>query len=444
MAADAAAFVRQFRDSAPYISAHRGRTVVVRVAGEALADMDAAATLLQDLALVHSLGIRTVVVAGVRPRVEARLQQQGVASRYHQGLRVTDGTALACVKEVVGALRVELEALLSMGLANSPMAGLRLRVASGNHVIARPVGVRDGVDFLYTGEVRRVDAAAMDDALAAGALVLLAPLGYSPTGEAFNVSADDVALAAATGLGADKLLILDPGAPVRESDGTLVPELDLHGAAVARDRLCEDAGGAAGVRHLDLARHACRHGVRRVHLLDPREDGVLLRELFTRDGAGTLIAGDPFEILRRATVDDVGGILELIAPLEREGVLVRRSREELETRIDEYLVVERDGMIIATAALSPHHRDGMAELACFVIHPDYRGRDRGDALLRRIERRAREQRVEALFVLTTRTAHWFRERGFEPARLSDLPVDRQALYNLRRGSQVFIKPLAGS
>ena len=440
MAHDDGAYVAWFRRSAPYINAHRGRTVVVSVGGEALGG-DQAPTLLHDVALLNSLGVRVVLVPGARPQVERRLLERGGQVRYEGGYRVTDALALECLKEAVGALRVEIEALLSMGVANSPMAGFRLRVASGNFVTAKPLGVRDGVDYQHTGEVRRVDAAGIQERLADGNVVLVSPLGYSPTGEVFNMVAEDVALGVATALGADKLIYLTEGDALLDEHGELIRELDLHEAAQRLEAMRGGGDGATGLRLLDAAVRACRHGVRRVHLVDGERDGGLLLELFTRDGVGTLVAGNPFESLRAATVDDVGGILELIEPLERDGVLVRRSREELETRIDDYVVVERDGMVIATAALSPHRSAGMAELECFVIHPEYRGGQRGDMLLRHVEREARAHGLERLFVLTTRTAHWFRERGFEPARLEDLPVERQALYNLQRRSQVFIKPI---
>ncbi|WP_290651065.1 amino-acid N-acetyltransferase [Aquisalimonas sp.] len=440
MARDTAAFVQWFRRSSPYINAHRGRTMVVSVGGGALRG-ERAAALLQDIALLNSLGVRVVLVPGARPQIEERLRLRNVELRYHGDYRITDAAALEAVKEAVGALRVEIEALLSMGLANSPMAGFRLRVASGNFVTAKPLGVRDGVDYQHTGEVRRIDTTAIRERLAAGNIVLVLPLGCSPTGEVFNLVAEDVALCSATALAADKLLYLTDGDVLLDEAGELIRELDLQEAGWHLEALRRQCDGTARLRLLDAAVRACRQGVQRVHLVNRERDGGLLLELFTRDGVGTLVAGDPFESLRPATADDVGGILRLIEPLEREGVLVRRSREELETRIGDYLVVERDGMIIATAALSPHRSAGMAELECFVIHPEYRGGNRGDTLLRHVEREARTRGLEHLFVLTTRTAHWFRERGFEPARLQDLPVERQSLYNLKRRSQVFIKAL---
>jgi amino-acid N-acetyltransferase len=359
--------------------------------------------------------------------------------QYVNGLRVTDATALACVKEAAGTVRVEIEALLSMGLANSPMAGADIRVASGNFVTAQPLGVRDGVDYLHTGEVRRIDSEALHRQLDDGALVLLSPIGFSPTGEVFNLSAEDVATAAAIQLRADKLIYLIDGNGLQLDDDTLVRELNLNEA----ESFLEEKGELALAigKSLFSAIFACSNGVTRAHLINRHVDGSLLLELFTRDGIGTLISGETFEDIRQATIDDVGGILELIAPLEQEGVLVRRERERLEMEIDYFTVVERDGTIIACAALYPFSEEGCGELACLAVHREYRNQGRGDDLLEYIERQAKGLGINRLFVLTTRTAHWFQERGFKAAALDDLPMARQELYNYQRRSKVFIKAL---
>ncbi len=435
-----AAHVQWFRDSAPYIHAHRGRTFVVVFGGEAVAD-PAFPALIHDVALLHSLGVRLVLVHGARPQIEARLRERGAEIRYVNGLRVTGPDALAGVKEAAGSVRVEIEALLSMGLANTPMAGARIRVASGNFVVARPLGVRDGVDYQLTGEVRRVDAEAIRRHLDGGAIVLLSPLGYSPTGEVFNLSAEDVAAAAAVALRADKLLGLVEAEGVTDGRRRLMPQLspgDAEALLRGRRRLPEDIA-----RQLSMAAQACRGGVARAHLVSRRFDGALLLELFTRDGVGTLVTSETFEGLRRATIEDVGGILELIAPLEAEGILVRRSRERLEMEIDRFTLIERDGMIVACAALYPFPEERVGELACLAVHPDYRHGGRGDALLRHVERQAAGLGIARLFVLTTRTAHWFRERGFEPAEPQELPVRRRELYNYQRNSKVFVKRVTG-
>lgn len=436
-------FVDWVRQATPYIHAHRGRTFVVAFGGEAVAD-PRFPDLVHDIALLHGLGIRLVLVHGARPQIEARLAGRGAQLRYVNGLRITDQTALACVKEAAGVVRVEIEALLSLGLANSPMAGVRIPVVSGNFVTARPLGVIDGVDYAHTGAVRRVDRQTLRSVLDQGAVALMPPLGYSPTGEVFNLSSADVARGAAVALGADKLIFLteDPGsksAAGTESQDLLGSNLlarDIDGLLAGASAIPEDIAQC-----LRAGAEACRNGIRRVHLVRRRRGGALLRELFTPDGSGTLISAEPYEDLRPARIDDVAGILELLRPLEERGVLVRRSRERLETEIDRFFLTERDGLITACAALYPYASEGMAELACMAVHPDYRATGRGDRLLAHTEGVARTLGIGRLFVLTTQTAHWFRERGFEPAPIAALPMERQALYNFQRNSQVYIKAL---
>jgi amino-acid N-acetyltransferase len=406
--------------------------------GEAVASRELR-TLLYDVALLHSLGVRLVLVAGARPQIDAALHRRGAEPQFERGLRVTDDLALECVKEAVGATRVELEALLSMGLPNSPMAGARLRVATGNFVMAQPVGVVDGVDYQHTGKPRRIDAEAITQRLDDGAIVVLTPIGYTATGEAFNISSHDVAAAAATALGADKLIGLLEGQGVLDASGLPPSQLTPDEAAgllsSGRDL------GHDVERHLDAAIEACRGGVPRAHLVARQSDGALLRELFTRDGVGTMVTAETFEGVRPAEQGDVGGILALIEPLEEQGILVRRSREMLENDSDRFTVIERDGMIVACGALYAYPEDAIAELACLVVHPDYRTSGRGDQLLSYLERQCEAEGLRRLFVLTTQTSHWFRERGFESCELTDLPEARRTIYDQHRRSKVLLKSL---
>lgn len=431
-------FIDGFRLSAPYIHAHRGTTMVLAFGGEAVADARFP-ELVHDIALLHSLGIRLVLVHGARPQIEARLKTRKAGMEYANGLRITDDAALECVKEAAGTVRVEIEALLSMGLANTPMAGARIGATSGNFVTAKPLGIRDGIDYCHTGEVRRIDAAAICQHLDNHRIVLLSPLGYSPTGEVFNISAEEIATSAAMELQAEKLILMSEAPDLRDGRRKLITKLSLTEATdllQSRRKLPEDTN-----RHIEHAVHACRHGVRRAHIISRNRNGALLLELFTRDGNGTLITTETYEGLRKASIDDVGGILELIRPLEDDGTLVKRSRERLEIEIDHFHVVERDGTIIACAALYPADRSSVAELACLAVHEDYRDAGRGDALLQAIESRATQTGIKTLFVLTTRTAHWFRERGFEPGNIDRLPVRKKRLYNYQRKSKVFVKML---
>jgi len=431
-------FVHLIRSAAPYVHAFRGRTFVIAFGGEVVAD-EQFLGVIHDLNLLHSLGIRLVVVHGCRPQVEAILQAQGIPSHYAHGVRVTDADAMDCVLEAAGQVRARIEALLSLGLANSPMAGARNRVSTGNYLTAKPMGVVGGVDMQLTGEVRRVDNEAMQQRLDDGDIVLISPIGYSPTGEIFNLTVEEVATQVAVRLEAAKLIFLMDADGVRNSRRQLISDLsttDAEALLAKSDKMAPDVR-----TYLPAAIRACDNGVKRAHLISRRLDGALLLELFTRDGVGTMIASTALAHLRNATIDDVGGILGIIEPLEEQGVLVRRSRERLESEIERFVVAEYDNHIVGCAALYAFPEEKIGELAALAVQPDFRREGYGEALLREIEARARKLKLAELFVLTTKTAHWFLERGFRTAAVADLPQQKQALYNYQRKSQVYRKSL---
>jgi len=432
------AFVHWIRAAAPYVHAFRGKTFVIAFGGEVVAD-DEFLGVIHDLNLLHSLGIRLVVVHGCRPQVEAILLQQNIESHYAHGVRVTDADAMDCVLEAAGQVRARIEALLSLGLANSPMAGARNRVSSGNYLTAKPMGVVGGVDMQLSGEVRRIDTEAIQQRLDDGDIVLISPIGYSPTGEIFNLTVEEVATQVAVRLEAVKLIFLMDAEGVRNGRRQLLTDLsttDAETLLAKSDKLTADAR-----LYLPAAIRACNNGVKRAHLISRQRDGALLLELFTRDGVGTMISATPLAHMRSATIDDVGGILAVIEPLEEQGVLVRRSRERLESEIERFLVAEYDGRIIGCAALYAFPDEKLGELAALAVEPDFRREGYGEALLREIEARARKLKVQELFVLTTKTAHWFLERGFRVAAVGDLPQQKQALYNYQRKSLVYRKSI---
>ena len=432
-----ARFVTWFRSVAPYFHAFRGRTFVIAFGGELVAE-GRFVSLAHDLNLLHSAGIRLVLVHGSRPQIETQLRQRKARARYHRGLRVTDPVALECVKEAVGLLRVEIDALLSLGLPDTPMAGASINAVSGNFITARPMGVHDGVDYQHTGSVRKVDAQAIAGCLDAGNIVVVSPIGYSPTGEVFNLAMEEVAAATAAALRAAKLVFLSD-APVVDAGGTARPELTANEAErlLARvSRLSRETRSYVG-----RAVEAVRAGVDRAHLVRRDVDGALLIELFTHEGSGSMITADKLERLRRATIDDVGGILRLIEPLEADGTLVRRGRELLEQEIGRFTVLEHDRRIVGCAALYPFPKARAGELACLAVRPDDRGIGHGEKLMAAIERDARAAGMRKLFVLTTHAAHWFIERGFGEAGVAALPAEKQAMYNWQRRSKVLVKAL---
>lgn len=428
--------VKWFRHAAPYINAHRGKTFVLMFGGDAVADSNFA-NIIHDIALLRSLGVKLVLVHGARPQIEQRIALHNLDASIEGDVRVTDAQSLSAVKDACGALRINIEALLTMGLVNSPMHGAQIRVSTGNFVLARPIGVRNGVDFKYTGMVRRIDTVGINTQLDYGSIVLLSPLGYSPTGEVFNLSLEDVATQVAISLQADKLITFSKHDGLLDGEGRLIKSCDvskvkslLNEASDPEYRLLLNAIVTSGMQ-----------GVDRCHCLNYRSDTALLQELFTRDGAGTLVAKDYREHISTAEIDDVGGILELLEPLESEGVLVKRSRELLEVEIERFIVLRKEDVIIACAALYPYHDAGMGEMACVVIHPDYRKGNRGLRLLQAIENQAQSMGLDSIFVLTTVSGHWFLEQGFREGYIENLPEGKKQMYNYQRKSKVYIKSL---
>ena len=431
-------FVAWFRSVAPYINAFRGRTFVIAFGGEVVAD-GKFVELTHDFNLLASLGIRLVLVHGARPQIEQHLAKNSLGDTYHHGIRLTDAETMQCVKEAVGRVRVEIEALLSMGLANSPMANADIRVAGGNFITAQPIGIINGVDLQHTGIVRKVDVAALNDRMEFGEVVLLSPLGYSPTGEVFNVTLEDVATATAIALDADKLMFLMDTDGVHDKKGKLLKELTIEQAQdvlSTKRKLADDVS-----MYLPCAIRACEAGVARTHLISRHTDGAVLQELFSDEGIGTMVVESTLNTLRDATIEDIGGIIELLRPLEESGILVRRNRELLEQEIDRFVVLEHDRRIVGCAALYPFPDEAAAELACLAVDVQSRDRGYGEAILNRMIDIAKSQKMKKLFVLTTRTAHWFIERGFVESDVAALPAQKKSLYNWQRKSKVFVRKI---
>ncbi len=433
-----ARLVAWVRQAAPYIHAFRGKTFVIAFGGEVL-EGDGAQALIHDIALLDSMGIHLVLVHGARPQIDAEMLARKLKPRFFKGLRVTDAAALECVKRAMGVTRIEIEALLSQGLPNTPMAGAFLRVTGGNFITARPVGVVDGVDYQYTGAVRKIVAEEIQADLAQENVVLITPIGASPSGEIFNLAWEEVAEAVAVAIKADKLVFLNDAPGVVDKKGQLIDALTVEEVDVLLAKRTKQAPEVARV--LPGAARACRDGVGRVHFLNRKTDGAMLMEFFTRDGVGTVMTRAPLAHLRQATHDDVGAVLGLIAPLEADGTLVKRGRELIETEVERFSVVEHDGVIVGCAALYPFSNEKAGELACVAVMPEYRRCGYGEQLCLHIEARAKKIKLKRLFVLTTRTAHWFTERGFSETGVEALPNIKRDLYNYRRKSKVLVKAL---
>ncbi len=428
--------VEWFRQASPYINAHRGKIFVITLSGDAVSSVEFPA-LIHDIALLSHLGIKLVLVYGIRSQIAQKEARTGNISRVVAGMRITDDDALITAKEVAGRVRVEIESAISSSLPNTPMSGSRLGIVSGNFVTARPYGIHNGIDYGHTGVIRNVHTDAIKKQLEAGNIVLLSPLGYSPTGESFNLFAEDVATETAISLGAEKLVfLLDKPILMKRGSSVLRQSTPSELQSLLKTN---SLSATSAKRCLENTIRACNHSIKRAHLIDRHIDGALLKEFFTRDGIGTLVNADNYEDIHPATINDIGGIIELISPLEEDGTLVRRSREQLEMDIEFFTIIERDSTVIACALL--YETGDFGELACVVTHPDYRSSGHAETLLEYLENKAKNTGLKKLFVFTTRTKHWFIEQGFRAATLDSLPAARQSNYNLQRNSSLLIKSI---
>ncbi|MDO4430941.1 MAG: amino-acid N-acetyltransferase [Lonepinella koalarum] len=432
--------VHWFRQSTPYVNMHRGKTFVIMLDGDTIASPNFI-NIISDISLLHSLGIKLIIVFGARVQIDDLLKLHNLKSQYHKNIRITDPQTLEWVKQAVGKLSYDITARLSLRLPHSPL----LNVVSSNFILAQPIGIDEGVDYLLSGKIRRVEVEKIQQQLDNNAIVLLGPIAPSVTGEIFNLPFEEIATQVAIKLKAEKLIGFSNTQGILDHAQARISDLTPQEANYYLNQYIEsDNYHCSQARFLQAAIEVCRCGVKRSHLLSFEEDGSLLQELFTRDGVGTQLSIDNSEDIRIATILDIPGLIELISPLEQQGILVKRSREQLEMDIEKYTIIDRDGVIIACAALNVYAEEKMAEMACVAVHPDYRSSSRGDILLENIQKRAKNLGIEKLFVLTTRTVHWFQERGFQLANVDDLPKEKRTHYNYERRSKILIQDLTES
>ena len=417
--------IGSFRSAAPYIYAHQGNVFVITIPISVLENTQLG-DLVQDLALMQTLGIKLILVYST-----------GLFSKNRKKRPVIDEKKLIRVQNKIGQLQSRLESLFSTGLVNTPMAGMKLTTVSGNFVHAKPSGVVEGVDLMFHGEVRRVDTHAILNQLNNNNIVLLSSIGYSPTGECFYLDEYDVATTVAASIPSEKLIFLMDEKNLQNSRKQRIKFLTLADAQEILSR--RKALSSTLKQYIQFAINACLNRVQRVHLLSVDVSGALLQELFSHDGAGTLITAENYDDIRPATIEDVGGIISLIRPLEEQQILVERTREQIELEIHNYDVIEHDGFIIACGALHPLPEKHIGEIACLAVHEDYRTEGLGNRLLKHLEQKAWSLNLNAVFVLTTKALHWFREHGYRKSSIRELPISKQKTYNYQRNSRVYVK-----
>ncbi len=472
-------FVNMFRGSANYIANHRNTVVVYHIPGDLL-EWDGFADLMDDIALTWLLGMKPVIVVGCRMQIDGRLNtgQCSLTSLSPDGksveciedgrlrydsVRITDFETLRVVKEEAGFVRYEVERQLGRALhlhgTVDHTACTDGNVVSGNFFTAQPYGVIDGVDFKFTGYPRRFEVKKIQQVLDSRDVLLLTPLGSSPSGEIFNVNTEHLAASVAGALKASKVIFFTKsGTAFREKKSNkLVQNFRLSDAKNLlkyNSIVLDNYKGFTSIEHeADLKPEvveaflktgwsiaALEKGVKRAHIIAPT-NGALLQELYTRDGSGTLISRDIYEGFRNANVNDVAGIYELIQPFVATGYLVSRPKNVLEKDIDSYYVFTRDNLIVACAQLKMFE-NGYAEIGCMVVKKEYRSQGRGDAMLSFLERLGVICGCPNVFVLSTQTMEWFVEHGYTEVGVEELPPSRRTVYNYERMSKIYMKKIS--
>ncbi|MDR2095479.1 MAG: amino-acid N-acetyltransferase [Treponema sp.] len=442
------------REAFHYQSRFDGSTMVFKIDFPVTED-PSFPTLMKDLALLALTGFRVVIVPGAKEWIDAVLRKYDIVSTYAGNTRITTKESLPFVE--MAAFHVATRFMTAL-------SGSQVDAVIGNLVRARGLGVIDGVDMEHTGMVDKIYTDSFNHFLNQGTVPILPCIGWSPSGKPYNVPSDEIALAASAALGAVKLFFISLHGGLREGVYT-IPEgchigengriirLNLQEAetilAANRDgpalggngdppytaECNKPETGSRALYELRLAIQALKANVDRVHIIDGREDGSILRELFSNMGAGTMVYADEHESIRNLRSSDIPVVLKLMEPLMQQGNLVRRNAEDIQEKKNDYVVYEIDGQIHACGAL--HLWGEQGEIAAMATDPVYSDMGLGKKIVHFLVDRARKQQLRRVFVLTTRTHDWFETLGFKEDTLESLPEKRRRHYNQSRKSKVF-------
>ncbi|GHV69479.1 amino-acid acetyltransferase [Spirochaetia bacterium] len=424
------------REAFHYQSRFAGSTMVFKIDFPVTEDPNFP-LLMKDLALLAQTGFRVVIVPGAKEWIDTVLNEHGIVSNYSGAQRITQSAAMPFVE--MAAFHVATRFMTAL-------SGSRLDAVIGNFVRARGLGVVDGLDMESTGTVDKIFTGSINKILDLRMPPILPCIGLSAAGKPYNVASDEIALAAAAALGAAKLFIISLNGAFRK-EGRRLPddlETDENGRIVRLTPVEVEAilavnGNAHGDRPLQelaLALRASRAGVERIHIIDGREEGAVLRELFSNLGSGTMVYADAYESIRPLKSADIPDILRLMEPLMRQGILIRRDSVVIQEKKEDYAVFEIDGSIHACGALHEWGED-QGEIAAVATDMVYTDRGLGRRIVGYLIDKAKKKGLQRIFVLTIRTQDWFESLGFAEASVESLPEKRRKIYDKSRGSKVF-------
>jgi amino-acid N-acetyltransferase len=408
--------------------------------------------LVKDLALLAQTGFKVIIVPGAKENIDAVLKQYNIDSSYYLDnaqagdfpVRVTTSQAIPFVEMAAFDVASRFMTFLS---------GSRVDALIGNFVRARGLGIKDGMDTGHTGTVDKIYVSSLSRVLNLGMVPILPCIGWSPSGKPYNVPSDEIALAVSSALGAAKLFIVSMRGALNAGIFTLPENLEMRqdGSFVrltpqqaeslitTGGNLPDNAESASWLqylRELKLGLLASRAGVHRVHIIDGREEGAVLKELFSNLGVGTMIYADEYDSIRALHSRDLPDILRLMEPLMQNGILVRRNAEQIQEKKDDYAVLEIDGSICACGALHDWG-EAQGEIAAVATDPQYSDLGLGRRIVGFLVEKARKSQMRRVFALTTQSQDWFETLGFKEAPIETLPEKKRKVYDKGRKSKVF-------
>ncbi|MCL2219512.1 MAG: amino-acid N-acetyltransferase [Chitinispirillia bacterium] len=432
------------RQAFGYINRFKNETFVIKI-DSVLIGHDLFPVLIKDLVLLRRMGIRIILVPGARTRINEVLSAYNVECPSVNGIRVSYPEAIPFIKMAAFDVSNRIMTMLAENEAGAII---------GNWVKARGIGVRGGVDFQNSGVVENLQTGILNKMLDEGIIPIFPNIGWSAKGKPYNLSSSDLAFTISVQMKAAKLFFVTESGGIKaegfkipdevyvsESDGT-ISQLTMAQAGQFLDlNPPQDQSDDTNLALISYAYRACKQGVRRVHIIDGATEGMILQEVFSNSGFGTMIYSNQLEDFRPMTTADIPGVLSLMQPMVDEGALVPRTAEDLTEKLDDYAVYAVDGTIHACGAL--HTYPGQqGEIAAIVVNPTYASRGVGKKIIEYLIEKATKIRLNTVFVLTTLTADWFHQLGFIKCGIDELPDKKREAYNKNRNSIVMKYPIS--
>ena len=426
-----------------YMDRFKGQLFVLKIE-DGLMDHPLFPVLMRDIALLHKAGIRIIIVPGTRNSIDAQLKAWEIESKFECGVRLTSEEALPLIEQA------------SLGVAQRIMSHLTasgLSGIQGNWVLARSLGVIEGVDYMRTGRIERIQRDILEQLLNEKFVPIIPPIGWNKLGQAYNISSTELATELCKYMQVGKLFFIGSENGIKleglatgkntkylePTDSGVISALDVDQAKELLE-LNADKLNFAQKDYLQNAINACEAGANRVHLLSGEFQGSVLQEVFSARGDGTMVYANQYSSIRPANMEDIPDILRIMQDYIAKGYLVPRTQESISEKLKDYVVYSIDNSIHGCGALH-EFEDGMAEVAAIAVAANYRKSGIGDAIVRHLISVGRMKGYKKLFLLTTQALDWFYPFGFEDGSVEDLPRSKREHYNTKRKSRILVMPL---